>query len=294
MDTSSHREDLILARETCDELRAGMKDKEKMPDDCPMSDLVISHAMGELGPGDTKKAKEHLTTCRYCLDLYMDIRSAEEETTAGKDEKVEVLRGLQEAIKKDKPQTVSSWQKISEAISGLFGGGSFLKPVETFATILLVILVGVYVLRDDTPVTPYSIQIMVQGWTQVGFRGGQPEYKEIQVEPGGELKSGDYFRIQTTVDKDAYVYLVFQDSAGEIQSLDKRLITGGTDLFLPDKDKWFRLDQNTGTERIWVLAAKDKIADFEKRVEELKRGGIGNIEEFFQKTSVQEFNFDHK
>ena len=171
---------------------------------------------------------------------------------------------------------------------------SFFRPVVTFATILLVVLVGVYVFQDGTPETPYSIQILVQGRIQVGFRGGQPEYKEVQVEPGGELKSGDYFRVQTKIDKDAYVYVVFQDSAGEIQGQELGHMAGGTELSLPDGDKWFRLDQNTGTERIWVLASEDKIEDFGERVEELKSSGTERIEKAFPESTIQSFNFNHE
>ena len=93
---------------TIDSLRkAFMKENDNMPDDCQMADLVSSYAFGELDPKEAKKVKDHLTTCRYCLDLYMDIGMAEEEAQAGKDVRVEVLHRLQEASKKDKPQTVS-------------------------------------------------------------------------------------------------------------------------------------------------------------------------------------------
>ena len=185
-----------------------MKDKENIVDDCHMVDQTSAYAFGELGPEESEKVKEHLKTCRYCLVMYMDIRMAEE---SAKDEKVEILPELQRAIDRGKKPAVSPLQKISAAISDFFGQGFSLKPVVAFATIVLLTLGGIYALRDKSglpPGTPYAIQIMLQGRTQSGFRGGQPEYNEFQVEPGGAMKSDDYFRFQTKIDKDAYVYVV--------------------------------------------------------------------------------------
>ena len=73
---------------TMDSLRkAFMKDKDNIPDDCPMAEQVAAYAFGDLGPKEAKKVKDHLTTCRYCLDLYMDIGMAEEDVKSGMAEK---------------------------------------------------------------------------------------------------------------------------------------------------------------------------------------------------------------
>ena len=279
-----------------DSLRqAFMKDKENIVDECHMVDQTSAYALGELSPEESGKVKDHLHTCRHCLDLYMDIRMAEEDAKIAKGEKVEVLPRLQSAIDRGKKPAASPLQKIGAAISDFFGNGFSLKPVAAFATVVLLILGGIYVLRDKSGHdTPYAIQIMLQGRTQIGFRGGQPEYKEFQVEPGGEMKSGDYFRFQTKIDKDAYVYVVFQDSSGSIESLEKGFIAGGKDLFLPDGNKWYHLDKNTGTEKLYLLASKNKIEDFAKRINDLKTGGIETIGKVFPKATIQSFNFEHQ
>lgn len=284
-----------MSDEFMDSLKqAFMKDKENIADGCQMEDQTTDYAFGELGPEESDKVKEHLKTCRYCLDMYMDIRMAVENA---KDEKVEVLPELQRAIDKGKKPAVSPFQKISDAISDFFVKGFSLRPVAAFATIVLLILGGIYALRDDSdlpPGTPYAIQIMLQGKTQSGFRGGQPEYNEFQVEPGGAMKSDDYFRFQTKIDKDAYVYVVFQDSSGSIESLEKGFIAGGKDFFLPDADKWYHLDKNTGTEKLYLLASKNKIEDFTKRINDLKNGGMDTIGNIFPKATIQSFSFEHQ
>jgi len=266
---------------TNDLKKAFMKDKNNITKNCPTADEISDYAFGEFSPEDANKIEEHLKICRSCLDLYMDIKLAEEDAASVKNKKVEVLPGLQRAIKKKSKSKVSPWGKIANAISEFFGGGFGLKPVATFATVALVIFIGIYVMHDPTPHTPYGIEIMLYGRTQIGFRGGQPEYKEFQVEPGGKLNSGDYFRFQVTIADGAFVYVVFNDSLGNIQALEKGHIAAGNDVLLPDGEKWYQLDDNTGGEKLYLIASKDKIDDFNNRVERLKSDGI-NSNKIFQ------------
>lgn len=278
---------------TMDSLReAFMKDKDNIPDNCHMADQVSAYAFGELSSEEGQKAKEHLKSCRFCLDLYMDIKQSEEDAEKTKDEKVEVLPGLQKAFDKGKKPPVSPWQKINDAISDFFGGGFGFKPVATFATVALIMFVGFYVMRDST--APYTIEIMLHGRTQVGFRGGQPEYKDFQVEPGGKINSGDYFRFQTKIDDDAFIYVIFQDSSGNIQSLEKGYIDGGKNLFLPEDNKWYHLDENTGTEKLYMLASTKKIDGFSDKIEKLKSDGIDAIDKVFPEATVKAFSFQHQ
>ena len=284
-----------MSEEFIESLRqAYMKDNDNTPDECSMADQVMDYAMDELGSEEAEKVKEHLKSCRYCLDLYMDIKVSEEEAEQAKDQKVEVLPGLQKAIDKGKKPAVSPWQKISDAISDFFGTGLSFRPLATFAAVLMVMVLGFYIMRDTTSHAPYAIQIMMQGRTQTGFRGGQPEYKEFKVEPGGQILSGDYFRFQVKIDNDAFVYAIFQDSSRAIQAMESGFVAGGTDLSLPAGDQWFHLDDNTGTEKLFLVASKDQIDGFTGKVEKLRQDGIGTIEKVFQDASIKEFPFSHK
>ena len=281
--------------ETIDSLKkAFMKETTNIPDECPMADHVSDYAFGELGPDESSEIKEHLKSCRSCLDLYMDIKMAEEEAEQAKNEKVEVLPGLQKAIDKGQKPAISSWQKINDAISDFFGGGFAFRPVATFAAVVLVMVLGFYIMRDTTSHAPYAIQIMMQGRTQTDFRGGQPEYKEFQVELGGKMMSGDYFRFQVTVENDAFVYVVFQDSSGAIQAMEAGFIAGGSELSLPDGDNWFQLDDHTGVEKLYLVASEELLQGFSGKIERLKQDGIDSIEKVFQETTVKSFSFDHR
>jgi len=253
--------------EMMDSLRkAFMKDKKNAIDECPMADKATDYAFGELGPDETETVKKHIHTCRHCLDLVMDIKMAEEEAESMKDQNVEVLPGLQKAIDSVKSTTSPIFHKIGDAISGYISKGLDL----------------------------FSIDIVLYGKLQMGFRGGQPEYNETHIEPDGSMNSGDYFRFETKIDNDAFVYVVFQDSLGNIESMEKGYIAGNKAFFLPDGNKWYHLDQNAGTEKLYLLASKKEIKDFNNKIEDLKNSGIEKIGEIFRKATIRLFSFEHR
>ena len=77
-----------MSDETIEGLRqAYMKHKDNSPDECSMADRISDYAFGELDAEESDSVKEHLKSCRSCLDLYMDIKMAEEEADQAKDEK---------------------------------------------------------------------------------------------------------------------------------------------------------------------------------------------------------------
>jgi hypothetical protein len=283
-----------MSDETIESLKqAFMKESDNIQDDCPMADQVSDYAFGELGPEDSKEVEYHLKSCRACLDLFMDIKMAEEDAKNRQGEKVEVLPGLQKAIKKNQQPAVSPFQKIGDAFSDFFDVGFSLRPVAAFATIVLIVFVGFYAMQG-TSNAPYGIEIMLHGRTQIDLRGGQPEYNDFKVEPGGKLNSGDYFRFQVKIDDDAYVYVVFQDSLGNLISVDKGFIDGGSELFLPDSYQWYQLDDKTGVEKLYLIASTGKIDDFGDKVEKLKTDGIASIDKIFPDTTIKDFGFRHQ
>ncbi len=271
-----------------------MEDKTSTDDPCPVADQVTDYAFGELDSEQGLKVREHIRTCRQCLELYMDIRMAEEGSQNSRNKKVEVLPGLQKAIDKSKKPEVSTLGKLGKLISDVFAGAINFKPVAVFATLALVIFAGIYAMQDMSPNDPYAVEIILQGKTPIGFRGGLPEYKEFEVRSGGALESGDLFRFLFKTDDDAYVYVVFQDSSGDIQSMKKGFISGKTDMFLPDETNWYQLGGTKGTERLYLVVARNEINDFDRRVGDIKVKGIDSIEKVFGEATVESFVFENR
>jgi hypothetical protein len=71
-------------------------------------------------------------------------------------------------------------------------------------------------------------------------------------------------------------------------------VSGGTKLSIPEGDNWFHLDDNTGTEKLFLVASKDEISGFTGKVGELERDGIDKIEDKFPDATIDTFTFFHK
>jgi hypothetical protein len=145
---------------------------------------------------------------------------------------------------------------------------------------------------------PVHINISLSPEYAIDDRGTRGDEKNISVQfikEGGVLKSGEKFRIRFSISQDAYVYLLSCDSAGEINNLFSDKIKAGDTLTLPnEKEQAFRLDHQTGTETICVLASTDPIDRFEQKLEELKKSGIQDIGKLFPDASVKFFKFRHE
>jgi hypothetical protein len=271
-----------------DSLKSTFK-KTRTPgtEECPMVDLTIDYALGDPDLDEQSEIKDHIQTCRYCLDMFLDVRAAKSQSESLEGKKVDILPGLQEVLKRDKPSS-PIWEKIRNIFSGetLFSP----KPIGILFAACLVLFVSIYGLLDR----PVTVEIMLHGRSFIGFRGGNPVYEEIQLKRGGTLKSNDSFRIQAKIDQDAFVYVIFHDSSDKISFIKKGYINAGQEILMPDMNNWYQLDKNAGTETIYVLASRNEIKRFESMVEELKKTGVDTISRVFPETSIQSFSFKHQ
>ena len=74
---------------------AFVKDKDPSPNECEMAGKVSAFACGELGARESEKIREHMHTCRYCLDMYMDLRMADQQAAEENGTPGEGLPGLE-------------------------------------------------------------------------------------------------------------------------------------------------------------------------------------------------------
>jgi CHAT domain-containing protein len=93
-------------------------------------------------------------------------------------------------------------------------------------------------------------------------------YSEILVNEGSVMRSRDNFQVHLEPTRSAYVYILIYDSQGRASQIfpDSKIdkpgfVEAGRKLVVPDKDLWFWLDENTGTETIYVLASEKPMSD---------------------------------
>lgn len=93
-------------------------------------------------------------------------------------------------------------------------------------------------------------------------------YIEVFVNEGSVLRSHDNFQVHLETNRPAYVYILLHDSEGHASQIfpDPKIdqpgfVEGGKKVVVPGEDLWFWLDENTGTETIYVLASEKPMPD---------------------------------
>ena len=102
--------------------------------------------------------------------------------------------------------------------------------------------------------------------------------------PSSIIRTGDYYKIQFTPDKDGFVYIFQRDSSGQFYQIyplgaEVKKLTAGTSYFTPAEDKAFELDDQIGEETFYLLGVSDR----DKTLE----GEYSNLESESQQLGMQ-------
>ncbi|MCK5230241.1 MAG: hypothetical protein KAR13_08250, partial [Desulfobulbaceae bacterium] len=202
--------------------------KSDVTEKCAMSESAIAYAFHELDPVENKKMAKHLRKCRSCLDLVLDLRSADAEAQENQGKKPDLLPKLAEAIKSQPSSALVN--QIVEAF------GRYIDiTFQVFQLAVAPPTPGMAMLRD------------------ANIRSEQ----RVEVKNGDTLKSGDKFEIQIKCNADVYAYLFFIDSSGATTELFAGKLSGG-ELKIEN----LKMDTATGRETAFLLISKKPIANF--------------------------------
>jgi uncharacterized protein DUF4384 len=104
-----------------------------------------------------------------------------------------------------------------------------------------------------------------------GAMVGPPDDQEfIAIDQDTKLESGDKLKMLVSLEKKCFVYVVYQDAKDEIfllfpyrfEQFEKDYDLHKT-YYIPQGDGWFELDQNTGTESFYLIAAHQRLSSLE-------------------------------
>ncbi len=253
-----------ISPETAENLFQAYQTLPDMPGKCPAPEEIIAYAFDELAAENNPRIRKHLTECRNCLNLVMDLREADRETADV--EEAEVMPALMSAIQK-RPV----FEEIADTLSSLS---------QKAKTIIEHTLSATLELFQWEPAL-----------ASMALRGGK-SYEEIPVKNGDILHSGDRFSITFRADQDSYVYLLFKDSAGEIIKLSEQKAISQERYELGP----IQLDNNTGEESILMLTSAFPIENLEERMEQIKQAYQQHMEiqTLFSDIAVNIITFQHK
>lgn len=286
------------------------QEADTAPRECPMAFQAIAVALFEADAATRKKALAHAESCRFCRRLILDIRSAAPALSDAPPPPAHVEQaieaGLEERFPPAGPNTSSGLRRGAAAMALLL-------------TVLVLAVLGVNALRKaETPAPPAipsapesrlpiprAIAPLAQGVRKGALSisarrhrgmylgGAVTGFSVFPVKEGGELRSGDEFRVHASVKPESYVYLFFEDSSGKISALASARLPAGQILTAPDRDAWFSLDNHPGEETVWLLAANRPILRFEARLDLLDAMGIGAIDKIFPDETKTRMAFSH-
>lgn len=254
---------------------------------CPPPETVIAYALEELPPEEKAHVQAHLSECRDCMELVLDVRAARAEAQEGKQE-----------VREGSPVAVKSWEWLAELVgslknlaSGLLALPRLVPAAVAVSVVLAVVGLGLY----QHLKAPIGVQLDLVARTSDGLlTRGPSEEAEIKIPQGGVLRSGDCFQIVLETSQEAYAYVFFQDNAGRITTLFSGKILGKKRHKLPAEDDWFKLDETKGLEQVHVMAAKDPLVNLDEVVHLLAREGIGGLQKAYPQNSFQSFSFQHQ
>lgn len=112
--------------------------------------------------------------------------------------------------------------------------------------------------------TPLSISMSIIGQR----KQSDGSYREVLVSEGSVLRSRDNFQVHVESNRTAYLYVLLYDSQGRASQLypdakrsQSASVIERKETVVPDRDLWFWLDENPGTETVYVLASEKPLAD---------------------------------
>ena len=259
-------------------------------EECAMSDKTLAYALDEAEPQERAEIKEHLITCRECVDLYFDVRMSKKQAEASSQQPVPKSAESRAVIHNSSaPASVSIFQKITADVSRYL---SFLTSRQRFASVAAGFAMTCLAVYFFMP-RPLEMGIAITA-KPMTVRGASSLEAPFQVKEGDTLKTSERFQVKITTNNDTYGYVILAGTSGRVKTLYSGEFKAGEPLFIPDAKEWEKLDYHSGTERIYLIATKRPIGSFDKKITELKSVDVKSIEELFPDASLYGFGFEHE
>ena len=139
--------------------------------------------------------------------------------------------------------------------------------------------------EEPSPAIESPIEIHVN---LVGERLSRGAYEQVLIREGTTLRSGDGFQIHFSVSSDCHVYVLMYDAQGQVSQLFPMYegpggpyrmgdpeggVKGGVEYSVPPGNLWLELDENVGTETIYVSGSREPLGDLRELMAEMMRAG---------------------
>ena len=221
---------------------------------CPTFSSLNDFYEGRLQGKEKRELTTHLAKCEFCMHTVGRFFQEERESPA---------------------LSARSWSdRLTAWLAGLFAppeggmGWAFKAGAPALGAVAVVCLVWVSL--------PMEFDAHLVGRHIHQIRDSQ----EFEVREGDTLYSGDRFKIEVGASRDAYVYLIGLHHGGEFQQIfpnperpANNLVSKGERRVFPERF-WY-LDENTGTETMFILASRAPVDDLDGILDGIEEGTAG-------------------
>jgi len=287
---------------------------------CPEPEQVISCALEESTAASQQQVKDHLLTCRNCLELYLDVRLAQSESQSPAGDELE-------EISPEGPSK-AGWlavlgHKARESFEALGRPKRLFPALAAVSLIILVIILGheeksqvlpprqlarqrevppsappsaapSQVPTAAKPLPPNSVPGHLAARLQAETKDSsktksfsatgalrEPIYLEFAVVPNNG------FRLSYRASQNAYAYLLRQDQNGNISLLHSSGIEGGKIYYYPAQNHLPESDAATPAATVFLIAAPTPVTDLKVRLKELQRLGKDQMQILFPDATIR-------
>ena len=252
-------------------LRPGKKDYARIfnqtPSDgsCPEPASLYRYYTHQLPPDQSKEVEGHVGCCEFCFHLLEGFSE-------------EQAKSIQAApaIGSRKPRKIFFPRTLPLQWMGLSGA---------LATCALLVVI----LWNSASPLPFTFYL--EGQRKYHVRSGN----EFRLTPGEALYSGDKFRLHVKPDRPLFLYAFLYTSSGQAQVLFpardvpmKNPLQEGLEVTIPPGGFW-PLDQQTGTETLFLAASDKPRHDYEKIPRELLRKTAPHLTEAERQKAAETF-----
>ncbi len=133
--------------------------------------------------------------------------------------------------------------------------------VKLFTTSLLFLVLFSFGFAQEPDTVTFTYGV-------VGMKSGQPD-DLFEVENGGTLHSGDYFKINYKLHGPSYFYIVLEASDGSFYLYHTASHGEGAETVTGSATSldWLQLDNSTGTEKIYMICSTERLEELEEQFE---------------------------
>lgn len=118
-------------------------------------------------------------------------------------------------------------------------------------------------------------------WVMAGIEKDAEPASPISISPEATLRTGDKIKMYLKAVHRCFFYLFYHNPEGQLRliypdSLPSEGLASGTQLTVPQGDRWFELDEQTGTETFHVLVSPTPLHSIETLYEDYRKRASEN------------------